>query len=391
MKKKILVTFTGAMELGGIEKSLLGLLDSINYDEYEVDLFLYSRRGPLFKYINSNVNILPEVKELAYLRCSLKDKLVHGCFYSAWRRVIDGFCKIGNDASWKKVLDRVMDPLPTEYDIALGFFAPFDILRDYVNAKIKVAWVHTDYSNSNELSIDYLRETYRDVDFIAGVSDQCSQVFGEVMPKYREKTVTVENVLPKSLVLNQSNESLGDEMTSGEVKLLSIGRYCTAKNFDNIPEITKMIRESGVDAKWYIIGYGSDEPLIRSKIAEFGMEDHVILLEKKENPYPYIKACDIYVQPSRYEGKCVAVREAQMLCKPVIITNYKTAQSQLDDGIDGVVVPMDNRGCAEGIVNVIRDKELRECLIANCRKRDYSNMNSTAELLQMLDTKSEGK
>ena len=85
------------------------------------------------------------------------------------------------------------------------------------------------------------------------------------------------------------------------------------------------------------------------------MEENVIILGKRSNPYPYIKTCDIYVQPSRYEGKSVTVREAQMLCKPVVVTNYPTAKSQINDGVDGVIVPMDNEGCAEGIVAFIQD------------------------------------
>ncbi len=384
MKKKILISFTGPMELGGIEKSLIGLLDSIDYTEYEVDLFLYSHAGPLFKYINPNVNILPELKELAYLRCSFKDKLKYGCFYSAYRRIIDGFKKVDNDSSWKKVLDKVMKPIKTNYDIVLGFFAPYDILRDYVNAKVKVGWVHTDYSADAEKNIEYLKKCYENLDYIAAVSEQCRQVFADLLPQYADKTITVENVLPEGLILKQAQELLKNDMCAGEVKLLSIGRFCTAKNFDNIPEILKNIRKSGIDVKWYIIGFGGDEALIKQKIQEQNMEENVIILGKKENPYPYIKACDIYVQPSRYEGKCVAVREAQMLCKPVVITNYATSASQLEDGVDGIIVPMDNIACANGILKVIKNKELQEKLIENCNNRDYSNKNSTKTLLDKL-------
>ena len=111
-----------------------------------------------------------------------------------------------------------------------------------------------------------------------------------------------------------------------------------------------------MNVKWYLIGLGPDEELIRKKIEETGMQEHVIILGKKENPYPYMKACDIYVQPSRHEGKCVAVREAQILGKPVIITNYETSVSQLKDGYDGVIVSMDNEKCAQGIAEVIQIK-----------------------------------
>ena len=110
------------------------------------------------------------------------------------------------------------------------------------------------------------------------------------------------------------------------------------------------------------------------------MEEHVILLGKKENPYPYIKACDIYVQPSRYEGKSITVREAQILCKPVAITNYPTAPSQIEDGVDGVIVPLDNEGCAEGLARFIADKTLQERIVGYLRTHDYANTSEVEKI-----------
>ena len=114
------------------------------------------------------------------------------------------------------------------------------------------------------------------------------------------------------------------------------------------------------------------------------MQDYVIILGKKENPYPYIKKCDIYIQPSRYEGKCVAVREAQMLGKPVIITNYVTSGSQLEDGVDGIIVPMDNEGCADHIAEVIKNDELREVLKNNMATRDYTNSKEIEKIYHII-------
>ena len=114
------------------------------------------------------------------------------------------------------------------------------------------------------------------------------------------------------------------------------------------------------------------------------MEGHVIILGKRENPYPYIKACDIYVQPSRYEGKSVTVREAQMLCKPVVVTNYPTASSQIKDGVDGVIVPLDNEGCAKGLARVIMDEELRQRLVAYLQTHDYGNEAEVEKIYQLL-------
>ena len=80
-----------------------------------------------------------------------------------------------------------------------------------------------------------------------------------------------------------------EEMT----RLLSIGRFSEAKNYDNVPDICRCMVKEGVDVKWFIIGFGGDEQLIRRKIEEAGMQEHVIILGKRSNPYPYTKACDI--------------------------------------------------------------------------------------------------
>ncbi len=387
-KKDILVVFTGPMELGGIERSLLGLLDSIDYNEYNVDLFLYAHHGPLMYLINENVNVLPEEKELAYLRESFGTKLKNRAYYSAYMRckeaVISKFTHINHDEMWAEIMRKKVKPIKKHYDLALGFFRPFDLIDEKIYADIKVGWIHTDYSSARE-DLELLRKDYAKMDYIVGVSDQTVRTFIELFPEFESKVIIFENIISESFMKSEADKlDVSNEMKDNCVKLLSVGRFCEAKNFDNVPEIASVIKSKGVDFKWYIIGYGADENLIKSKIAQYNMEDTVSILGKRENPYPYIKACDIYVQPSRYEGKCVAVREAQILNKPVIITNYASSKSQLQDGFDGVIVPMDNQGCANGIVKVIYDKDLQNQLIENTKKTDYTNSKEIEKLYKLI-------
>ena len=389
MKKQILVVFTAAMELGGIERSLLGLLDAIDYTQYEVDLFLYAHHGPLMPLINKNVNILPEVKELAYLRESIGEKLKHRCYYSAVLRLRDAIknkiVPINHDITWAEIMRKCAPKIERHYDIALGFFRPFDYIVEKVDADIKIGWIHTDYTNAGE-ALELLAKDYARMDYIAAVSDQCAESFLSLFPQFIDKMITVENILSKEFILSEADkENVSDEMTTdGSIKILSIGRFCDAKNFDNVPDICRRILKAGLDIKWYLIGYGGDEPLIRRRITEASMEDRVIILGKKENPYPYIKACDLYVQPSRYEGKAVTVREAQMLCKPVVITRYATSASQLEDGVDGVIVPMENAGGAEGIVELLRNPKRMKQLSDTCAERDYTNAQEVEKIYRLI-------
>jgi glycosyltransferase involved in cell wall biosynthesis len=224
-------------------------------------------------------------------------------------------------------------------------------------------------------------------DYIAAISESATDSFLQQFPSLSNKIVMIENILSPDFVRKQADlQDVSKEMSKEQntVTLCSVGRFSPQKNFDNVPFICKKLLEKGVNVKWYLIGYGGDEDLIRSKIDEAGMQKYVIILGKKENPYPYMKACDIYVQPSRYEGKAVTVREAQILCKPVVITRFATSGSQLHEGVDGIIVPMNNEGCAKGIQSLIMDKKLQEQLIANCRNHDYGNAHEVEKIYNLV-------
>ena len=219
-------------------------------------------------------------------------------------------------------------------------------------------------------------------DYVVSISTDVTKTFLQVFPSLENKIVEIENIMSSEFVRKRAEEiGVSEEMPRYDkrVNILSVGRFSEAKNYDNEPDICRRVREQGIDISWYIIGYG-DETLIRQKIKEAGMEEYVVILGKRMNPYPYMKACDIYVQPSRYEGKSVTVREAQMLCKPVIITNYTTAKSQVKDGIDGIVVPMDNEGCAKGIADFVNNLQLQANIVKYLHTHDYGNINEVEKI-----------
>lgn len=395
--KKILIIHQN-MEIGGAETSLLGLLDSLDYSKVSVDLFLYEQKGELLDDIPGQVNILEEIPKYKALVSPVKEALMDGQFKVVIARVFAKIlCVLKNKQyayeDFGYVLKQLyhyyaipfLPSIQGNYDMAISFNDPHFILTSKVHANIKLGWFHTDFTRiACDLNLE--EKMWSKCDYVVNVSQGCKEAFDKKHPYMKKQSIVIENILSKDLILKRS--SLCDtelEMPQdGSVRLLSIGRFSNAKNFDNVPFICKKILESGINVKWYLIGYGNDEEIVRQKIQEAGMQERVIILGKKENPYPYIKACNIYVQPSRYEGKCVAVREAQILSKPVIITNYVTAASQLTDGYDGVVVPMDNDGCAEGIIAVIRDEKLQQKLVENVNKNDYTNAGEVQKLYQLM-------
>lgn len=396
MKKKIFI-FSHAMEIGGAERALLGLLNSFDYSKYDVDLFLLKHSGELMSLIPKQVNLLPEILQYSAIMKPMVSALKEGQVKVVLGRLkgkIKAKCyntkfslkssAVDIEYSHKYTVKNLPKINDKHYDAAISFLTPHYIVDQKINAYKKIAWIHTDYSTIN-VDIESELKMWSQYDYIVSISDDVTLAFLKKFPSLKNKIVLIENILSKAFIYEQVKLlDVKKEMPDGSVKLLSIGRFCEAKNFDNVPEIASVIKSKGIDFKWYIIGYGADENLIKLKITEYKMENTVVVLGKKENPYPYINACDIYVQPSRYEGKSVAVREAQILNKPVIITDYASSKSQLTDGFDGIIVPMDNQKCAEGIVKVINDNECLKKLIVNTQKTDYTNSKEIEKLYKFI-------
>lgn len=407
MEKKKVFIFNYFMYIGGAERALLGLLNAIDYTKYDVDLFLAMHVGELMSLIPKEVNLLPENSRYAGYACPLRKVLFSKNFMIGlarlnakrkYRSYIKNKGVNESASSFQYVVKEMIPYLPeinpqTEYDLAISFIAPHNIVAEKVRARKKICWIHTDYSVV-DVNAELELPIWATFDHVVSISDDVTNTFLQTFPSLESKIIKIENILSPGFVRRRVGElDVSAEMSKSykTINLLSIGRYCYQKNFENIPNICKKINtkllslNSKLSIRWFLIGFGGDKELIRRKIAEAGMQDHVIILGKKSNPYPYIKACDIYVQPSRYEGKSVTVREAQMLCKPVVVTNYPTAKSQIQDGIDGKIVPMDNEGCAQGLAEFIQNTELQKQVTEYLKTHDYGNETEVEKLYEIIN------
>ena len=403
-KKRIFISMH-YLELGGAEISLIGLLQALNYSKYDVDLFLHRHQGELMQFIPKEVNLLPEITSYACIENPLTEAIRRGQFGVVWgrlkarwraRRYQPRDALLPQNAIFQYIAQEIEPCLPSlekygEYDLAISFLQPHNYVLSKVKAKKKVCWIHTDYTKV-EFDVDAELPIWSAYDHIVSISPDVTKTFLQVFPSLEDKIVEIENILSSEFVRKRAdefefkfngNDNGNVNKNSKVVNILSVGRFSEAKNYDNVPDICRLVREQGVDVRWYIIGYG-EEALIRQKIHEAGMEEFVILLGKRTNPYPYMKACDVYAQPSRYEGKSVTVREAQMLCKPVVITNYATAKSQIKDGVDGVIVSKDNEGCASGIADFIRNNQLQNEIINYLHDHDYGNVEEVEKVYRMI-------
>lgn len=387
-----------SMHPGGAERSLIGLLNAFDYDKYQVDLFLNRHEGELLEQIPKEVNLLPAECHYESLAEPLINTIKKGHFAIAAARLLAKFISYikshgkDNDAGITgdyshRFTKGLMPKIQTnvEYDLAISFITPHYFVAEKVIAKTKAAWIHTDYTNIS-LDKESQMQMWLPYDHLVAVSDEVARKFSDVFPSLSNKVEVIENILPIDSMRLQAKEPIYDFGNKDEFRILSIGRFTYAKNFENIPVICKYLCEYVTSFKWYIVGYGGGESLIRRAIEEEKMENRVIILGKRKNPYPYIAQCNLYVQPSRFEGKAVAVREAQVFCKPVVITNFPTAQSQLIDGVNGIIVPLDPKECAKKIAQLLLDSKTMAQLQYNCKLTDFSNLAEIEKVYLMIES-----
>lgn len=393
MKNILISSFD--MEVGGVERSLISMLNNFNYKNYNVDLMLYSHTGDFMNLLPKQPNLLEENKKYKTFRMSIAQIFKSGNLCIGLSRVLarlkaksynnkeNGYIQM--QYMWKYTLP-FLPHTKKEYDVAISYLWPHYFVADKVNAKTKIAWIHTDFSII-ETDIDMDIKMWKKFDHIVAVSQECKNAFIRKYPILKDKVLVIENITSPEFVKTLSNEKIYNQMIKDDrFKILSVARLSHAKGIDNAVRAMKIIKDRGYNnIDWYVVGYGGDELMIRDLISKNKLEDNFILLGKQTNPYPYMKACDLYVQPSRYEGKAVTVTEAQILGKPVMITNYATANSQVKDGIDGYICDLSIEGIANGIEKMYKDKGFTDRLENNCSNMDYGNSFELDRLYELIN------
>jgi glycosyltransferase involved in cell wall biosynthesis len=397
MKKVLIASFD--MEVGGVERSLINMLENFNYDKYSVDLMLYRHQGEFLAQLPKKHNLLVEVPEYATFRKSIAQVIKEREYALAAVRVsskytasllgrLKGVREPGYyqmQLMWKYSIP-FLPKLDKEYDAAISYLWPHYFVAEKVKAKKKVAWIHTDYSTVDTDVKTDLR-MWSKFDHLIAVSEQCRQAFLTKYPTLKEKTIVIENITSPEFIRKMADEEVNDiDMDTNNYNLLTVARLSHAKGIDNAVKALRILHDKGMkNIKWYVVGYGGDEPLVKRLISQNDLEGSFTLLGKKTNPYPYIKACDLYVQPSRYEGKAVTVTEAQVLGKPVLITNYTTAKSQVQHGVDGYIAELSVEGIAQGVEELYKNSKLIQSLTNNCKGKEFNNSIELEKLHRIID------
>ena len=365
MKKSILFVIN-SMDCGGAEKSLLSLLSLLDYAKYNVTLQMFRRGGVFEELLPPEVHVRKELDYTAFCSQSMAKQMLSFDLRRIAARVrtslfLRSNAKKGSplhdaQAYWKYSA-AAYDPLPERYDVAIawGQGTPTHFVAEKVQAQKKFAWVNADYEKVGH-NKDFDCKYYAAFTGIICVSDKLCLTLQKVFPEYAAKMTTIYDINNPATIFTMADQpcSLANE---GNLTLVTVGRLVPQKGYDIAAKAAWLLKKRNVKFHWYVVGGGDSAP-IEKDIARYGISDCFTLLGAKANPYPYMKAADIYVQTSKFEGYCLTLAEARMLNIPCVATNFDVVYAQMINGENGLVVEMNAEAVADGIIRLATDQEL---------------------------------
>lgn len=377
MSEKIKLLFLGiTMNCAGTEKAFLSLARHLDYDRFDVTLLLAKAGGPLFEQIPKEIKVIemPEYGEMFTLSGGTAMRAIWDCYvkknpfvlfeiFPYAVRYLFGKKKRSQTAMrlWVRLMKK-MPEVPGEYDVAAAFWGDKTMfyMVDKVKAKKKIAWLHFDYSSpprEDKLYLPY----FLSCDKIINVSKAVDDELKARLPQIADRCEVIENIIDPGLIwdLALQGESFPDPWFTGK-RILTIARICEQKGVDFIPPVLRKLTADGLPLRWYIVGGGDEDDVNRLKVQAVTEEvaDKLFLLGPKTNPYGFLRDCDIFVLPSRYEGKPITVEEAKIMYKPILVSRYLSAEEQLDGGRLGYITDIGEEGLLRGLKKLLGDPEL---------------------------------
>lgn len=391
MEKKKILFVIHRLDAGGAEKSLVSLLNSLPLEKFEVDLLALDPTGIFRDNLPDGLRFVNPPGEMVCQHVRINE----GRF---WRHVtfktlcIKLRCIMGNHARGRKsrarmchtqyynaVWKRHIPDLPKKYDVAVSYLDGMNYyVIDHVCADKKILWCHNDY-NKLDLVPAYDRSYYAKADKVCTISDVCLKSLIDNFPSMDDKLEVVENISSPRIINAQADMTA--EMTGAgdgfaddsRFRLVSIGRLVEQKGFDIAIDAARILKDGGLDFAWYILGEGELRKPLEERAKAKGVDAVVKFIGVRANPYPYIKYADLFVMPSRYEGKSIALDEAKILCKPIVVTSYPSVGDAIESGRNGLIVDIDAQAIACGIMELYRNETLRSQLGDNLRQEDCGN------------------
>jgi len=389
MPKKRLLFILDEMYSGGPQRALVNLLSIIDRDKFDLEVRLFTKGGVLFNEIPAYVKISFVNPRGLYYR--FRDYKISYFFYWPLRVLIRVIFTVtphrlrkNLDLQWT-LYSILTKKCKNHYDLAIAYIEGSCIyyLATKVTAQIKIGRIPTDYQSARfnkKIDLRY----FRNLNYIFAVSDKNREILEKVFPEFQDKILVFHSIISPVTIRKKSFIGEGFKDNFNGIRILTIARLELAKGIDLAMETCLLLINRGFKIKWYFLGNG-DRTFFLRKIKKMNLMDHFFLLKETSNPYTYLRQSDIYVQPSRYEGKSNAVNEAKALYKKIVITRFPSASDHLQNMKEGIISEMEPESIASAIILIINSPELGKSFSLNLSRNFKGNESEIEKLYQLLE------
>ena len=364
---------------GGVTRTLLELFKHIDYSKHDVTLMLMELDESVLHLVPKPVKVISsnDSFQTAGSGAILKDTLKKGKILTAASymcNMID-WRLFGNNYRHQQWITKHMVKHDEEYDVAIAYAMMNSIVNKYVidnvKAKKKILWCHTDMKLYKAQYIKGLEKLYPQFDRINCVSASSRDSLIEAFPQLAGKAHIVYNYIDYEKIRREAEAPVDVSCDESILKLCTVCRISQEKGTDLLVECARMLKEKGFNFVWWVVGSEFDKSFsekIKEKISEYQLEQQVLLLGEKNPPYPFMRACDIYVQPSRIEGYCTTTNEARILFKPVVTTCVSGSDEQFKNGINGSITEISADAVFNAVCELAENKEKCKIYSDNLRE-----------------------
>lgn len=398
MKKVLFVinTLGGA----GAEKALLELLKRFPKEQYEISLYVLLDQGELILQVPSHVKVLNrEYSNASVLSREGKKVLnkkiwkrlwIHGAVFRNFPFLIRNTVamikkgKISPDKLLWRVMSDSGQVIREHYDMAIAYLegGATYYVHDHVNADRKFTFLHVDYGFAG-----YTRELdkncYPDFERIFTVSDEVKKSFVKAYPECSKDTYVFHNLIDQKEIRRKAELPGGFEDSYDGKRILTVGRLTAQKAYEISIDAMKILKDHGIKARWYVLGEGELRGKLQSQIDRLGLQKDFLLLGAKSNPYPYYKQCDLYVHATRFEGKSIAIQEAQTLGCTILVSDSSGNREQVIQDEDGMMCKLTPEDVSRNIEALLGDPQKCEKLGQKASVKLSSEQKDVLKLFQI--------
>lgn len=381
MRKSVLFII-GDMETGGVSKSMVSLMNVIDREKYDISLLIAIPRGILMELLPKDLNIITnrDIELLSIGIHGLIGLLRRRRFYLFFGSLLRLFFSVYNKGIAGWWLSRLYPPIKKEYDVIVDYNGQQQLyyMVDKLKARTKITFFHNDYEKwSYYYRMD--KKYYQKVDAIFTVSEKCVDSLKKCFSFVAQKIRLMENISSIALIEQMSHKMIEFPKTT-KYRFLTLGHLCQRKGTDLAIWAASILQARGIDFCWYFIGNTTEAQKFRKLAKELKVEQRIVFLGTTSNPYPYIKAVDMFVHTALFEGKSIALDEAKILCKPIVVTNFSTVHDQFEDHVNATIVDMTPEAIAKGIEELLGDTNLQKKYVQSLKTQRVDN---TAEVQKL--------